>query len=65
MPTAGMSSGGMGSGMSGGMQPVAVGNVANVGGVGNVGQMAGPGPSQGMVQTQMQQHPLVLMYLGF
>ncbi|CAB3249561.1 unnamed protein product [Arctia plantaginis] len=64
MPTAGMSSGGMGSGMSGGMQPVAVGNVANVGGVGNVGQMAGPGPSQGMVQTQMQQHPQGMMIGG-
>lgn len=65
MPTAGMSSGGMGSGMSAGMQSVPVGNVPGVGNVGsvanvgNVGPMSGPGPSQGMVQSQMQQHPQV------
>ncbi|KAF9416078.1 hypothetical protein HW555_006490 [Spodoptera exigua] len=64
MPTAGMSSGGMGSGMSAGMQSVPVGNVPGVGNVGNVGQMSGPGPSQGMVQSQMQQHPQGMMIGG-
>ncbi|XP_035452222.2 mediator of RNA polymerase II transcription subunit 25 isoform X1 [Spodoptera frugiperda] len=70
MPTAGMSSGGMGSGMSAGMQSVPVGNVPGVGNVGsvanvgNVGPMSGPGPSQGMVQSQMQQHPQGMMIGG-
>ncbi|XP_075985529.1 mediator of RNA polymerase II transcription subunit 25-like isoform X2 [Anticarsia gemmatalis] len=61
MSTAGMSSGGMGAGMSGGLQPGAVGGVASVAGV---AQLAGPGPSQAMVQGQMQQHPQGMMIGG-
>ncbi|XP_047035547.1 mediator of RNA polymerase II transcription subunit 25-like isoform X3 [Helicoverpa zea] len=65
MSNAGMTSGGLGAGMAGGMQPVGnVGSVGNVGNVGNVGQMPGPGPSQGMVQSQMQQHQQGMMIGG-
>ncbi|XP_026727724.1 mediator of RNA polymerase II transcription subunit 25-like [Trichoplusia ni] len=63
MPPAGMSSGALGGAMAGAMQP-GPGSVGNVGNVGGVGNMPGPGPSQGMVQSQMQQHPQGMMIGG-
>ncbi|KAJ0171410.1 hypothetical protein K1T71_012960 [Dendrolimus kikuchii] len=62
MPSAGMAPAGMGGASGMGAAGMA-GASAMVGQVGPVGQMA-PGPSQAMVQPQMQQHPQGMMMGG-